>query len=102
MVGLVCTMSLLPAPPSDILELEVMTEYDINMYFGSIPKAMFSLFNLVLLAEYPEFMRPLFLNQPELFVVLLVLVFFSVFGVLNVLVGVVVENMMVATAELKN
>ncbi len=40
MVGLVCTMALEPKHDTDIFALEVMTEYDVNLYFGSIPRSM--------------------------------------------------------------
>merc|ERR1719421_763140 len=33
-------------------------------YFGSLPLAMFTLINLILLTEYSEFMRPLFDEHP--------------------------------------
>merc|ERR1719311_991400 len=33
-------------------------------YFGSLPLAIFTLINLILLTEYSEFMRPLFDEHP--------------------------------------
>ena len=62
----------------------VMTYWQDNseMYFGTLPRSMFSLLSLVLLAEYPEFMRPLFFTNTVLMLIVLAFVFFAVFGIL--------------------
>merc|ERR1719498_1329415 len=54
-----------------------------------------------MLAEYQEFFRPLFFTNPLVCALLTLFVFFTVFGVLNVLMGVIVEQMQQATQDLK-
>merc|ERR1719443_1324691 len=78
-----------------------MTNYNVDMYFGTISRSMFTLFNMVLMVEYPEFMRPVFFQDKFIWFVLTVFSFFTVFGVLNVLVAVIVDNMMQATSDMK-
>merc|ERR1719230_253855 len=53
------------------------------------------------MAEYPEFVRPLFFTNTLVWVLVAAFIFFAVFGLLNVLMGVIVENMMQATQDLK-
>ena len=42
---------------------------------------MFSLFNLIMLVEYPEFLRPLFFDEPHVWLCLTAFTFFTVFGI---------------------
>merc|ERR1712096_139849 len=85
MMGLLCAMLMKSKTTGDAEEEswresnEVMVNYNANMYFGSIPRCMFSLFNLVLLAEYPEFMRPLFIQNIFVWLCLTAFTFFTVF-----------------------
>merc|ERR1711957_751113 len=43
---------------------------DFNPYtaFGSMDKAMFTLFNIAILAEWPEIVRPIYMKQPVLMI----------------------------------
>merc|ERR1719443_348487 len=55
MIGLMCTMELSTGDGAQGLTVdqnwEVMDEYHSQMYWGSIPRSMFTLFNFILLAE---------------------------------------------------
>merc|ERR1719160_1591733 len=97
LVGLLCTIAMKDHIDNDpgvwMEQHDIFKAYSADMYFGTIPRSMFTLFNLVLMAEYPEFVRPIFFLDPALVGIFVVFVFFTVFGVLNVLVGLIVDNM---------
>merc|ERR1712060_526135 len=75
-------------------DTDIVSEFDPQIYFGTVPKAMYTLFNLVVFAEFSEFARPIFLKQPHFWVIFPIIIFISSFGLLNMLVGIVVENTM--------
>lgn len=77
---------------ADILATEEVAEFNNFVYFGSLPRAMFTLFNLAILAEWPEFGRAIWEQQPEMLIFLLAFIVFTTFGVMNVVVGIIVEN----------
>eukprot|EP00747_Dinoflagellata_sp_TGD_P080420 gnl/TRDRNA2_/TRDRNA2_160884_c3_seq1.p1 gnl/TRDRNA2_/TRDRNA2_160884_c3~~gnl/TRDRNA2_/TRDRNA2_160884_c3_seq1.p1 ORF type:complete len:481 (+),score=103.00 gnl/TRDRNA2_/TRDRNA2_160884_c3_seq1:122-1444(+) len=63
-----------------------------DLYFGTIPDAMVTLFNMVLLAEWPEIIRPVWAFQWPLVCFFACFVGFTTLGILNVIVGVIVEQ----------
>merc|ERR1712048_231127 len=67
-------------------------EFNPKIYFGSVPEAMYSLLNLVLIAEFSQFGRPIFLKQPWFFPVFLLVIVIAIFGLLNMLIGLIVEK----------
>merc|ERR1719171_1288200 len=100
-----CTMELSAGDGAQGLTVdqnwEVMDEYQSQMYWGSIPRSMFTLFNFILLAECSEFLRPLFFTNPAICVVLMLFIFMYCLGVANVVVGVIVENVLKSAEDLK-
>merc|ERR1719359_904067 len=65
-------------------------------YFGNIPRAMYTLFNVVIMAEWTEMGRAIIEYQPEMFIFFLVFIVFTTFGIMNVIIGVIVDNTMEA------
>merc|ERR1719161_59197 len=55
----------------------------------------------MLIAEYTEFIRPLYFTQPHVWVFLTLFLFFTLFGILNELMGIIMDNMMQASEDLK-
>lgn len=77
---------------SDIQLLEVMKEFNNFVYFGNMPRAMYTLFNIAILAETREITRPLLEKMPTMSFFILVFVVFMSFGIMNVIIGVIVES----------
>lgn len=68
---------------------------DCSMLFGSMPKAMFTLFQMLTLESWSMLIaRPLIEVNPALFVAIISFILLTTFGLLNIIVGVVVENML--------
>merc|ERR1712176_921562 len=84
------TQDLYPGTSDD--KTFIVNEFNPKIYFGSVPEAMYSLFNLVLIAEFSQFGRPIFLKQPWFFPVFILIIFIATFGLMNMLIGLVVEN----------
>merc|ERR1719440_514675 len=66
--------------------------FDNEEFFGTIWRSMLSLFNMVLLTEWAQVIRPIFDNQPACIPIFVVFVIFTTFGILNVIIGVIVER----------
>mmetsp|Transcript_74070 Transcript_74070/g.176389 ORF Transcript_74070/g.176389 Transcript_74070/m.176389 type:complete len:660 (-) Transcript_74070:83-2062(-) len=80
--------------PVEINEQEIMTEFNPFLSFGSMGKAMVTLFSIAIFAEWTEVVRPVYLKQPGM---VLFFVFFALvvcFGVMNVIIGMIVESVM--------
>lgn len=66
---------------------------DCEQFFGTIPKIMYSLVQVITLESWNMTIgRPLVEREPLLFVLLLLFIFLTTFGLLNIIVGVIVEN----------
>jgi len=66
---------------------------DCSMLFGTMPKAMFTLFQMLTLESWSMLIaRPLIEVNPALFVAIISFLLLTTFGLLNIIVGVVVEN----------
>ncbi|CAE7372853.1 Catsper1 [Symbiodinium natans] len=66
---------------------------DCEAFFGTIPRTMYTLVQVVTLESWNMTVgRPLVDRQPLLFPVLLLYIFLTTFGLLNIIVGVIVEN----------
>merc|ERR1719160_985144 len=61
---------------------------------------MYTLFNIVIMAEWPEIGRPLIEKQPEMFTFFVFFIIFTTFGVMNVIIGVIVDNTMEAARSM--
>jgi len=69
-------------------------------YFGSMPKAMYTLFQIITLESWSqEFARPIVKQQPIFFVFFMFFLFLTTFGILNIIVGVIVENTLNAAKQ---
>jgi len=79
---------------SEIDEQEVMLNYNPYLCFGSMSKSMLTLFNMAIMAEWTEIVRPVSQKQPHYVLVFLVFAMIVSFGVMNVIIGMIVENVM--------
>eukprot|EP00427_Karlodinium_veneficum_P047795 CAMPEP_0169246454 /NCGR_PEP_ID=MMETSP1016-20121227/34743_1 /TAXON_ID=342587 /ORGANISM="Karlodinium micrum, Strain CCMP2283" /LENGTH=564 /DNA_ID=CAMNT_0009327035 /DNA_START=131 /DNA_END=1825 /DNA_ORIENTATION=+ len=60
--------------------------------FGSIPRSMYSLFELMLLEGWEEVGRPLVMAEPAMSIFIFLFMMFFTFGLLNMIVAIVVEK----------
>jgi hypothetical protein len=73
------------------------------MYFGDIPSAMLTLFNICILAEWGEIIRPVSLKQPLIVLFIFIpYLMLCTFGVLNLIIGVIAEQTLANGQELKD
>jgi len=68
-------------------------------YFGTIIRSMYSLFSLITLSEWSTITRPVAERQPIFLLVLVGFTMLTAYGVMNVLVGVMVEHALKANAD---
>eukprot|EP00931_Biecheleriopsis_adriatica_P098011 TRINITY_DN7190_c0_g1_i1.p1 TRINITY_DN7190_c0_g1~~TRINITY_DN7190_c0_g1_i1.p1 ORF type:complete len:584 (-),score=151.39 TRINITY_DN7190_c0_g1_i1:60-1748(-) len=75
-------------------EGKLYTEWvECDTFFGTIPKSMYTLFQIITLESWSmEIGRPVIEKQPFLFFMFLLYIFLTTFGLLNIIVGVIVEN----------
>lgn len=66
--------------------------WDNQGYFGALPQAWLTLFNIAVLSEWPEIIRPVFLIQGFFVPILMCFVMVTAFGIINVIIGVIVEQ----------
>jgi len=76
----------------EAIEDEMVQSFNSYLYFGTVGRAMVSLFNVVLLDEWATVTRPIFEMQRLMIVFFILLVLLCSFGILNVIIGVVVER----------
>jgi len=68
-------------------------------YFETLPQASLTLFNLAILDEWADVMRPLFEVYPLFVLFFIAYVFVGAFGVLNLIIGVITESTTTAAFE---
>ena len=73
-------------------ENELIENFNPYMAFGSMDRAMLTLFNIVIMAEWPEVIRPMNLKQPALIIPFAAFMWFLSFGLMNVFIGMVVDS----------
>lgn len=73
---------------------------DMN-YFGDLQHSMLTLIDIALLVEWPEIIRPIMTHRPMLLPPFLAFMTLSTFGVMNILIGVIVDNTTEARAEME-
>jgi len=78
--------------PAVIDEQEVMANFNPHITFGSMGAAMCSLFNIAIMAEWTEIVRPVMLKQPAMVLFFIVFMCFVCFGVMNVIIGMIVDS----------
>jgi len=93
-VSIACTFMIgtVEYPPVTENDLIFFLTFDNKEYFGSLAKSMLTMFNIAVLTEWPEIVRPIMKRQPLLIPFLLVTMMFLTFGIMNVIIGVVVRN----------
>eukprot|EP00747_Dinoflagellata_sp_TGD_P091366 gnl/TRDRNA2_/TRDRNA2_165028_c0_seq3.p1 gnl/TRDRNA2_/TRDRNA2_165028_c0~~gnl/TRDRNA2_/TRDRNA2_165028_c0_seq3.p1 ORF type:complete len:715 (-),score=129.48 gnl/TRDRNA2_/TRDRNA2_165028_c0_seq3:45-2189(-) len=101
-VAIICTTVIGQEEDMYDYQEEVQIKFNNYQYFGSIPRSMYTLFNIVILAEWPEIGRAVIEKQAHIFPVFLFFIIFSAFGLTNVVIGVIVQNMTDAAAEVEN
>lgn len=87
--------------PDDIDSAKDVANWNNYVYFGTMLRSMFTLFNIVILAEFPEIGRPMIEKQPGMIVFFVIFIVFTTFGVLNVIIGVIVDNTMEAAKSME-
>jgi len=75
-------------------DIDYDPDFDAHQYFGTVPRAMFTLFETSL---EPLNIRPVVEKQPYMLVFFMGFIFLTTFGVMNVIIGVIVENTMNAS-----
>jgi len=78
-----------------------MADFNPFMAYGSTLKAMQSLINIAMLTEWTELVRPVIYKQPFVGIVFFLYVWFVAFGVMNVIVGMIVDSVMAHIEEVK-
>lgn len=76
----------------DILKSQILQSFNNYVYFGTIPRSMYTLFNVVIGAEWPEIGRAVWERQPAIFVMFAFFIICTMFGLMNVLIGIIVDN----------
>jgi len=84
---------------NETVRSETLAYFNNYMYFGSIPRSMYSLFSIVIVGEWAEITRPVFEQQPLLMVFFVAFVVFTTFGIMNVIIGVIVDHTMEAARD---
>lgn len=68
-----------------------LSDYNPHVYFGSMASSMLTLFNMATFTEWAEVVRPIAIKQPWYLLIFLLFALTVSFGVMNVLIGVIVE-----------
>lgn len=74
-------------------------DFDVYQFYGTVPRAMYTLFETCV---EPLNIRPVIERQPGMVAFFFCFVFISTFGVLNVIIGVIVEHTMAVSNEKQN
>lgn len=77
---------------AEMMKEEIIGDFNSFVYFGSLWRAMITLFNLVLVDEWAYVLRPIIEVQPVVAIPLFLLLFMATFGIFNVIIGVIVER----------
>eukprot|EP00746_Dinoflagellata_sp_MGD_P001251 gnl/MRDRNA2_/MRDRNA2_102345_c0_seq1.p1 gnl/MRDRNA2_/MRDRNA2_102345_c0~~gnl/MRDRNA2_/MRDRNA2_102345_c0_seq1.p1 ORF type:complete len:502 (+),score=97.84 gnl/MRDRNA2_/MRDRNA2_102345_c0_seq1:88-1593(+) len=70
-------------------------------HFGTMSRSMYTLFNICILAEFTEIGRPTLERNPAMLFFFVCFIVFTTFGVLNVIIGVIVDNTMEAAKSME-
>merc|ERR1719335_1908056 len=71
--------------------------WDHEEYFGTVGRSMYSLFQIMTLESWSStIVRHVLSNQPSMAIFILMFVLSATFGLLNLVVGVIVENTLTA------
>lgn len=75
------------------------TVLDTKARFGTTFKAMMTVFNMCIVADWTDIIWPIYNNQPHVFIFILALLTIVTFGILNLVIGVIAERTMAKTQE---
>eukprot|EP00927_Polykrikos_kofoidii_P014763 TRINITY_DN16511_c0_g1_i11.p1 TRINITY_DN16511_c0_g1~~TRINITY_DN16511_c0_g1_i11.p1 ORF type:complete len:656 (-),score=62.25 TRINITY_DN16511_c0_g1_i11:79-2046(-) len=78
----------------DIDSQELLAQFNPYLFFGSMPRSMLTLFGIATLSEWREIVWPIVVKQPLVICFFVVFTMFVTFGVMNVIVGMIVEGVM--------
>lgn len=78
---------------------EFMVNFNPSVCFGSMARSMMTLFNMAILAEWQDVVRPVALKQPFYAGVFFMFAFFAAFGIMNVMIALIVDGVI---GEAKN
>eukprot|EP00927_Polykrikos_kofoidii_P058889 TRINITY_DN5372_c0_g1_i1.p1 TRINITY_DN5372_c0_g1~~TRINITY_DN5372_c0_g1_i1.p1 ORF type:complete len:675 (+),score=95.43 TRINITY_DN5372_c0_g1_i1:50-2026(+) len=79
---------------------ELLTEFNPHVLFGSMLRSMVTLFGVATLSEWREIVWPVLQKQPAVIVFFIGFNLFVTFGVMNVIVGMIVEGVMAKSQSL--
>lgn len=79
----------------------IEAEFDNRLYFGTVPASMMSLFLITVTADPSFCFAPMLLKQPFMMIMMLFFIMLTTFGVMNVIIGVIVDNVMEAVKALE-
>ena len=80
---------------------DVIASFNPYMSFGSMGRSMLTLFNIAILAEWGEVVRPISEKQPLMMALFILFVLFVCYGVMNVIIGMIVESVTHHASELQ-
>jgi hypothetical protein len=86
--------------PNEDLIKSSYNQWNNHLHFGSLTRALMSLSNMVLLAEWPTTVWPVWEYQGPVVLIFIVLVVVTTFGIMNVIIGVIVDHTNKAMVEL--
>merc|ERR1719401_2677252 len=78
---------------------EIVQEFGAD-FFGDLKASMLTLMNVALLAEWSEIIRPMMEHQPYLIPFLMIFAIVSTFGMINIMVGIIVDGTAEAHKEM--
>lgn len=74
--------------------------WDYQEFFGSVPRSIFTLFQIITLDDWANGVaRHVMTNQPAMAIFFIIFIFITAYGILNVIVGIIVERTL-ASAKL--
>jgi len=101
-VAIITTMQIGHNPIYDIYS-KTSGGWDHRKYFGSVPKSMLTLFQIVTLDEWSvSVARHVITNNRAFFIFFVVFIFCTTYGLLKLVVGIIVENVLAAARANKH
>jgi len=86
--------------PDEIDKMELMTEFNPYVAFGTLGNTLITLFNIAIMAQWADIMVPICLKQPE-FILFFVVFYMIMFGLMNVIVGLIVDKVLTNAKRLE-
>jgi len=83
----------------DHIESQALEGFNNYQYFGTVGRSFLTLFFLLTLSEWSTVSRPLLEHDPLAMLVITVFILVAVFGILNIVVGVLVERALEAAEK---